>query len=385
MRLDQLTDGLNSTEPSVVCTTLRKFRQEIYLAYADGTGEKGDHDLEKAVDETSYSRLLMFRKGLVPPTSLLLGFCDASPEMVELFTIWDLGAETVCVEVVETFALVLLVGRHPAITQVTKRIVREKVDDGVANIINKMASVQAIPYLKLFAGITRQGMMSASALLSKLKVSFKAVLRVVNRVDVNDHDQEKADNVAQKRKRKYHARDNTPMGLKLRFFGARFLLGLLQCGAPDIQQEMLEHKGFVQTLITGLPKDHIIIVEETLATLEKNILNSSRLPRLLKKRVFGAMMLRSIIKLITKNYCSDSFEGYGNFQKKSKHQYISGIVEGDANVINNGQNSANCDSNHSKARKKASLLGIDFLRTMLCGNSGKIFFSNTDYGKNRKN
>ena len=324
MRLDQLTDGLNSTEPSVVCTTLRKFRQEIYLAYADGTGEKGDHDLEKAVDETSYSRLLMFRKGLVPPTSLLLGFCDASPEMVELFTIWDLGAETVCVEVVETFALVLLVGRHPAITQVTKRIVREKVDDGVANIINKMASVQAIPYLKLFAGITRQGMMSASALLSKLKVSFKAVLRVVNRVDVNDHDQEKADNVAQKRKRKYHARDNTPMGLKLRFFGARFLLGLLQCGAPDIQQEMLEHKGFVQTLITGLPKDHIIIVEETLATLEKNILNSSRLPRLLKKRVFGAMMLRSIIKLITKNYCSDSFEGYGNFQKKSKYQYISG-------------------------------------------------------------
>ena len=79
----------------------------------------------------------------------------------------------------------------------------------------------------------------------------------------------RADNVSQKRKRKYHARDNTPMGLKLRFFGARFLLGLLQCGAPDIQQEMLEHKGFVQTLITGLPKDHIIIVEETLATLRK--------------------------------------------------------------------------------------------------------------------
>ena len=152
--------------------------------------------------------------------------------------------------------------------------------------------------------------------------------------------------------------------MKLRFFGARFLLGLLQCGAPDIQQEMLEHKGFVQTLITGLPKDHIIIVEETLATFEKNILNSSRLPRLLKKRVFGAMMLRSIIKLITKNYCSDSFQGYGNFQKKSKHQYIAGIVEGDAKVINNGQNSANCDkNNHSKTRKKASLLGIDFLRT----------------------
>ena len=66
MRLDQLTDGLNSTEPSVVCTTLRKFRQEVYLAYADDTEEKRDHDL-KAVDETSYSRLLMFRKGLVPP------------------------------------------------------------------------------------------------------------------------------------------------------------------------------------------------------------------------------------------------------------------------------------------------------------------------------
>ena len=102
-------------------------------------------------------------------------------------------------------------------------------------------------------------MMSASALLSKLKVSFKAVLRVVNRVDVNDHDQEKADNVSETKK-KVSRRDNTPMGLKLRFFGARFLLGLLQCGAPDIQQEMLEHKGFVQTLITGLPKDHIIIV-----------------------------------------------------------------------------------------------------------------------------
>ena len=74
MRLDQLTDGLNSTEPSVVCTTLRKFRQEVYLAYADGTGEKGDHDVEKAVDEASYSRLLMFRRGLLPPTSLLLDF-----------------------------------------------------------------------------------------------------------------------------------------------------------------------------------------------------------------------------------------------------------------------------------------------------------------------
>ena len=54
MRLDQLTDGLNSTEPSVVCTTLRKFRQEVYLAYADDTEEKRDHDVEKAVDEASF-------------------------------------------------------------------------------------------------------------------------------------------------------------------------------------------------------------------------------------------------------------------------------------------------------------------------------------------
>ena len=384
MRLDQLTDGLNSTEPSVVCTTLRHFRQEIYLAYAEGTGGKQEHGVDQGADEASYSRLLMFRAGLLSPTSLLLEFCDASPEMVELFTIWNLGTESVCVEVIETFALVLLVGRHPAITQATKRIVREKIDDGVANVINKTASVQAIPYLKLFAGITRQGMMSASALLSKLKVSFKAVLRVVHRSDANNDEQESTKTGTQPRKRKYRARDNTPKALKLRFFGARFLLGLLQCGAPDIQQEMLEHKGFVQTLITGLPEDHIIVVEETLATLEKNILNSSRLPRLLKKRVFGAMMLRNIVKLITKNYCSDSFDGYGNSQKKSKHQYIAGIVEGDAKVITNDQTSAD-KSNHSKTRKKASLLGIDFLRNLLCGESGKIFFSNTDYEKNRKN
>ena len=40
----------------------------------------------------------------------------------------------------------------------------------------------------------------------------------------------------------------------------------------------------------------------------------------LKKRVFGAMVLRSIIKLITKNYCTNSFETSSNYSNKNKNQ-----------------------------------------------------------------
>ena len=71
------------------------------------------------------------------PTSLFLEFCTSSPKLEELFTIWQLGNEKVCVEIIETFALMLTIGRHDAIGQATKRIIRERIDDGVTNIINK--------------------------------------------------------------------------------------------------------------------------------------------------------------------------------------------------------------------------------------------------------
>ena len=56
MRLDQLTDGLNSTEPEVVCKTLQNFRNLIILNLAgnlNGSNTQEDQNVSNLPTSTS--------------------------------------------------------------------------------------------------------------------------------------------------------------------------------------------------------------------------------------------------------------------------------------------------------------------------------------------
>ena len=345
--MDQLTDGLNSAEPSVVCSTLSTFHDEVYEDYIT-SGGYGDGDGG------------VWKCPLAPPTGLLLEYCTASPEFVELMTVWKLGTEEVCTELVALLALMLSVGRHEALTKVTKQILKDRVHDVYANIVDTNSPL-ACPGLALFAAIAKQGLIATGALLTSLKVNLKTLLRSI------------AASAPQARKGGRAKKSAAALSgqWKLRVQGVRFLLSLLRCGAPDIQQEVLEHKGFINTLVTGLPHDHVESVQDTLETLKNCVLNNAKLPRSLKKRVFGAMVVRTLVELVSNNHCT----GHPYPPRRRAGPGVGTPTPRGDGAAEGGP------------RSRASMMGMECLHNTLCGDGASFFSSwkdaSGDGGKSR--
>ena len=338
MRLDQLTDGLGSNKTSILCQTLKSFQEDIYAFYVNSSG----HDV-----------VTLWKNPLVVPGGLLLEYCEASPEFVELFSIWSVGTEEVCTELVKLLALALSVGRHDALTSATKRVLKDRITDIYANIID-WNSPLACPGLRLFSAISKQGLIATSTLLNNIKGQLKNILKSIT----VSHQKRGGEKNIGKQQKVVRSGSNWMVRLE----GVRFMLSLLRCGAPDIQQEMLEHKGFVHCLITGLPMDHVFSVHETLSTLKAHVLNSAKLPRTVKKRVFGAMMIRTLLELICNNHCKD-------------YEYVLHPLP-----LRQQKEGASSDNKKPGSRSTASRYGREALQNILCGD-GKHFFSH--FGANR--
>ena len=66
---------------NIVCSVLREFHDEVFVDYVK-RGNYGEKEPKTLWDCP-----------LLEPTGLLLEYCTASPEFVELLTVWKLGTE----------------------------------------------------------------------------------------------------------------------------------------------------------------------------------------------------------------------------------------------------------------------------------------------------
>ena len=247
---------ISDHEPSVAAT-------ETALATTDGLIVSGTTN--GAADAAIANPLATIT---VPCKGVLRQYLDASPECVELFTLWEragaAATNRLAAAVMKVLACVLRYGTPALRVALARKVLRTKSKSVLSAIAGSNASASAAAQ-ELCTAVIRVGPHYAREFVARFNLAFKPFASHTSAGDVV-------------------ATEYGPV--RLRTGNVVLIVALLECGAVDVIQEVCSTKGTLFSVFKGLPSDGDGVVLRVVRCLTAAVVGNPKVSKRLKLDVF---------------------------------------------------------------------------------------------------
>jgi hypothetical protein len=209
-----------------------------------------------------------------PCCGMLAHYLAASPEAAELFTLWDragaAATNRLATAVMRCVACVVRYGPPGTRVALARRVLRTRSKSLLSAVAGANPSATAAAQ-DLAVAVVRQGPHLAREFVARFNLAFKPLA---------------AHTAA-------GAVVSSEFGpLRLRSGNVALVTALLECGAPDVVQEVVATKGTLFSVLKGLGGDGDGLVGRVLEVVRGSVLANARVPRKLKVDVFSGAVVQ---------------------------------------------------------------------------------------------